>query len=81
MKKTVTVKEGQNSFVVSLEGDQTFVRIRDAAGEVIRESRAAEQTKLEQIADPGKYTVETDGTIANLKATRIETEIDPNVAE
>ena len=77
MEKTGNFKEGHNCLIVSLSGDQTFVKIFNSEGKILRHSRTKGETKIQQMAVQGTYKVETDGTIKLLSSTKIEAGIDP----
>lgn len=72
MEKTGKVKKGQNCLVVYLAGAQSFVKIFDPSGKLIRHSQTKGAKKIEQFVDPGGYRVETDGTIERIESVHID---------
>jgi hypothetical protein len=72
MEKTGTVKKGENCLVIVLGGDQTYVKIFDAGGALVRHDLSQGATELLQIGLPGKYKVETDGAIVELRSRQFE---------
>jgi hypothetical protein len=76
MQSTVTVRESENGLLISLEGEREYVKIVDAAtGQVILHSMGPGVTDIRHVVKPGRYVVETDGTITESRRLRI------NVAE
>ena len=74
MEKMGKVKEEHNCLIVSLSGDQSFVKIFNANGELIRYSQTKGVAEIQQIVVPGEYKVETDGTVKGLSSVNIELE-------
>ena len=68
MKKKGTIKAGQNVLVITLSGKQTYVKIYDAAKQLIRHSHTSGAV-IKHVAAPGEYLVEANGQI---KATDSE---------
>ena len=81
MNRTGTVKKGHNCLAVSLSGDQSFVKIFDAGGELIRHSQTKGATEIRHMVDPGRYRVETDGKITQLRSMQIELEAEEALAQ
>ena len=69
---TAKIEEGHNFLMISLSGDQSFVKIFDASDKLIRHSRTPGATKIQHRAAPGEYKVETDGTINQLRSAHID---------
>ena len=69
MNKTGIVKKEHNCLVVSLSGTQTYVKVFEASGRLIRHSRTQGATEIQQIVPPGKYRIETDGMIKSCSST------------
>lgn len=74
MEKTFEVKKGHNCLIVPLAGDQNDVKIYNSLGELIRHSRSAGATEMQQTVEPGVYRIECDGTIKNLRSTSVDLE-------
>lgn len=74
MEQISKVESGHNYLIVSLSGDQSFVKIFDASGELIRYSQTKGATEIQQMAPPGEYRVETDGTTNQLRSVHIDLE-------
>ena len=73
MQRTIMVKKSDNGLFVSVKGERSYVKIFDAeSGELIRHSESPEVTNIEHVAKPGKYLVETDGTISALRSVHID---------
>lgn len=76
MQKIGKIKEGQDCLVVSLDGEQSYVKIFNAGGELMRHSMNKGATELRQRAVPGEYKVETDGNIKKLSSIKMEIGLD-----
>ncbi len=75
--ETAKIKEGHNCLIISLPGDQSFVKIFDVRDKLIRHSRTPGASKIRQRVDPGEYKVETDGTINQLRSAHIDLKENP----
>jgi hypothetical protein len=62
MKKKGTIQDGHNVMVISLSGKQTFVKIFDAAGKLVRQSQTSGKI-VKHVATQGEYLVEANGQI------------------
>lgn len=78
MEKIGNIKEGQNCLVVSLSGDQSYVKIFDSDGKLIRDSLNPGTMEIRHMATPGEYRIETDGTIKRISSVKLVLEEDPN---
>jgi hypothetical protein len=77
MQRTITVKKGDNSLFVSLTGERSYVKIFDAeSGQLIIHSESPGVTDIQHVVKPGKYLVETDGTISASRSMHINLEED-----
>lgn len=74
MEKRGKIKEGHNTLIITLSGDQSFVKIFDDKDELVRHSQTRGASEIEHIADPGEYRVETDGTVEKISSKFIEIE-------
>lgn len=74
MEKTFEVKKGHNCLIVPLAGDQSDVKIFNSSNELIRHSRTAGATEMQQTVEPGVYRIECDGTIKNLRSISVDLE-------
>jgi len=74
MKKTFEVKKGHNCLIVPLAGDQSDVKIYNSRNELIRHSRSAGATEMQQTVEPGVYRIECDGTIKDLRSISVDLE-------
>jgi hypothetical protein len=76
MQKRGTIKDGDNCLTISLAGDQTYVKIFDSGGTLLREDYAKGASEVQHLAEPGRYKVESDGTIQSLHSARVELKSD-----
>ncbi len=79
MEKRGTIKAGHNCLSITMAGDQSYVKIFDDSGQLIRESQSQGVTEIQQFAEPGKYKVESDGTIKSIRSTGIEMQSDEEI--
>jgi hypothetical protein len=79
MQRTVTVKESDNCLSVSVAGERSYVKITEAeSGQVLFHSAGSGVTDVQQVVKPGKYRVETDGTITESRSMHIDLGTDLN---
>lgn len=74
MEKRGVIKEGHNTIIITLSGDQSFIKIFDNNDKLVRHSQTREASEIQHIADSGEYRVETDGIIKKLSSKLIEIE-------
>jgi hypothetical protein len=75
MQKTIMVKKSDNGLFVSLKGERSYVKIFDAeSGQLIVHSESPGVTDIQHVVKPGKYQVETDGTITASRSMHIDLE-------
>ena len=74
MEKSSRIKEGHNTLIITLSGDQSFVKIFDDNDKLVRHSQTREASEIQHIAESGEYRVETDGIIKKLSSKLIEIE-------
>ena len=74
MEKRGRIKEGHNTIIITLSGDQSFVKIFDDKDRLVRHSQTKVASEIQHIADSGEYRVETDGIIKKLSSKLIEIE-------
>lgn len=72
MEKRGKIKKGHNTLIITLSGDQSFVKIFDDKNELVRDSQTRGAVEMRHIADPGEYRIETDGTIKKISSKLIE---------
>lgn len=72
MEKTTTIKEGHNCLNVSLAGDQSYLKIYDANGNLIRHSQTTGPVDISHMGAPGDYKLESDGTITQVTSSYVE---------
>jgi hypothetical protein len=72
MEKGVTIKERHNCLSVSVAGDQSYVKIFDADDQLLRQIQGSGATDVQHLAAPGKYKVESDGTILSARSIHLE---------
>jgi hypothetical protein len=77
MQRTIMVKKSDNGLFVSLKGERSYVKIFDAeSGQLILHSVSPGVTDIQHVVKPGKYQVETDGTISASRSMHINLEED-----
>ncbi len=76
-EKEVVVPKGSNVVVVHAR-DHQWVALLSEGAELLREQSGARETRF--LADPGAYTVRTDGVIDNVEPGTIEVPFDPFAA-
>lgn len=74
MKKMGKIKEGHNTLIITLSGDQSFVMVFNDKDKLVRHSQTKGAFEIQHIANPGEYRVETDGTIKKTSSKLIEIE-------
>ena len=74
MEKRGGIKEGHNALIITLLGDQSFVKIFDDKDKLVRHSQTRGASEIQHIAESGEYRVETDGTIKKISSKLIEIE-------
>ena len=74
MEKRGVIKEGHNTIIITLSGDQSFVKIFDDNDKLVRHSQTREASEIQHIAESGGYRVETDGIIKKLSSKLIKIE-------
>lgn len=74
MEKMGKIKEGHNTLIITLSGDQSFVKIFDDKDELVRHSQTRETAEMQHISNPGVYRLETDGTIKKISSKLFEIE-------
>ena len=74
MEKRGVIKEGHNTIIIALSGDQSFVKIFDDNDKLVRHSQTREASEIQHIAESGEYRVETDGIIKKLSSKLIKIE-------
>ena len=81
MEKTGEVKKKHNCLLVHMHGDQSFVKIFDASRKLLRHSASKKTVRIQHFVEPGKYHIETDGTIEKIESVRIDlkAEEDPTI--
>jgi hypothetical protein len=72
MQKSYMMKKENHYLTVSLKGDQSYVKIYDNCGELIRHSQTKGAPEIQQIVKPGKYLIDTDGTIQEITSKKLE---------
>lgn len=72
MKQNYTIKEKSNCLVISLMGDQNFIKIFDASGKLMRYDQNPGVTTVYHTAPPGGYSIETNGTITKVASRRLD---------
>lgn len=72
MEKKGKIQKKHNCLVVRLAGNQSYVKVFDASGELIRHSETAGAAELHHIAAPGEYRIETDGTIDGIASQAVD---------
>lgn len=74
-KATAQVKSGDNYLLIKLSGQQSYVRIIDENGDMVRHDESPGITELLQgVAAGKKYRIETDGEITECTSQRIDIE-------
>jgi hypothetical protein len=76
MEKRGTIKDGHNCLSIVMAGDQSYVKIFDAKGELLREDQMQGATEIQHLAEPGRYKVESDGTIQSIRSALVELKSD-----
>jgi len=71
MKKKGAIQDGHNVMVISLSGKQTFVKIFDADGRLVRHSQTSGKL-VKHVAPEGKYMVEANGQIKAIDSEQME---------
>ncbi len=74
MEKRGVIKEGHNTIIITLSGDQSFIKIFDDNDKLVRHSQTRGASEIQHIAESGKYRVETDGIIKKLSSRLIKIE-------
>jgi hypothetical protein len=73
-EKDVVVPRGSNAVVVHAR-DHAWVALVRGGAEVLREQSGSRETRF--LAEPGTYTLRTDGAIDSVKPATIEVPLDP----
>lgn len=69
MEKSAKINANENCLLITLSGDQTYVKIFSSHGELLRHSTSSKTTKIEHTGEPGDYKIETDGKIKKIEST------------
>ena len=62
MKKKGDIQDGHNVMVISLSGNQDFVKIFDDSGRLVRDSHTSSK-EVRHVAKQGQYMVVANGQI------------------
>lgn len=81
MEMKFKVKEKHNYVVINMSGDQSFVKIFDSSGNLIRHSQTKKAERIEQMIGPGEYSVETDGTVKKIKSAYIDLKAEEDLTQ
>ncbi len=77
MRQSQKVEAGENLLVVSLSGDQRFVKVFGAGGALISHTRTRGVTRMKRLVRSGVYTVEADGEIVSLDSGHLDLSKNP----
>jgi hypothetical protein len=72
MEITATINEGHNCLNISLAGDQSYLKIYDISGNLIRHSQTTGIVNISHMAASGDYKLESDGTITQVTSSYVE---------
>ena len=72
MEKTISISRRHNQFSVKLDGTQTYVKLKNSQGEVLRVSKGKMTSPHLYTVSEGKYFIETDGRIVESKSVKVE---------
>jgi len=69
MEKLGKIKDGDNCLSIYISGDQSYVKIYDAGGGLLRHTETKGAITIFHRASPGEYKIETDGTIKRVASS------------
>lgn len=69
MRKEFEIRNGDNSFLITLKKAATFVKIKNKEEQILQYFRSHEIKDFLFFGNPGAYFIETDGKILNIEST------------
>lgn len=81
MKKIAEIENKQNCLEFSLPGDQSYFKIFNVSGKLIRDIRLSGSAEIKHIDSLGEYSIETDGTIEKILSIKLDRKKDLNLRQ